>query len=132
MLTLFFGNPLAIISTVFLLAVLGIIIYTAAKHKKIKKWGRRTFALAVTGLILCCLVATRDGLVDTMQGGTGLFSLTSVQIGLASIGGLVIAYSAFSSIFVRNQKYRKVMFFVLSFAILFKAALIEASRIVMS
>jgi len=75
MLTLFFGNPLAIVSTAFLLAVLGIIIYTAVKHKKIEKWGRRTFILAVVGLILCCLVATRDGLVDTMQGGTGLFSV---------------------------------------------------------
>ena len=132
MTTLFLGNPLAIVSTVFLLVVLGIIAYTAAKHRKIEKWGRRTFALAVVGWLLCCLVATRDGLVDTMQGGTGLFSLTSVQISLASIGGLVIAYSAFSSIFVRNQKYRKVMFFVLSGAILFKAALIEVSRIWMS
>ena len=132
MLTLFFGDSLAIVSTVFLLAVLGIIAYTAAKHRKIEKWGRRTFVLAVVGLILCCLVATRDGLVDTMQGGTGLFSLMSVQISLASVGGLVIAYSALSSIFIRNQKYRKVMFFVLSGAILFKAVLIEASRIVMS
>jgi len=58
--------------------------------------------------------------------------LTSVQISLASIGGLVIAYSALSSIFIRNQKYRKVMFFVLSGAILFKAVLIEVSRIWMS
>ena len=132
MLTLFFGNPLAIVSTVFLLAVLGIIVCTAAKHRKIEKWGRRTFALAVVGWLLCCLVAVRDGLVDTMQGGTGLFALTSVQISLASIGGFVIACSALSSIFVRNQKYRKVMFFVLSGAILFKAVLIEVSRIAMS
>ena len=74
MFNLFLGNLLSIISTVFLLAILIIIVYTAVKHKKIEKWGRRTFALAIIGLALCCLVVLRDGYVDTLQGGIGLFS----------------------------------------------------------
>ena len=132
MFSLFFGNPLSIASTAFLLVVLAMIIYTGVRHKKIEKWGRRTLALAFIGLILCCLVAMRDGYVDALQGGTGLFSLASVQISLAYIGGIAIAFSSLSSIFIRNQKYRKVMFFVLSGAIIFKAVIIEVSRIVMS
>ena len=132
MLNLFFGDLRSVLSTVLLLAITVYITVIAVRRNKIEKWGRWTLILAVVGLILCCLVAMRDGLVDTMQGGTGLFSLTSVQISLASVGGFVIAYSALSSIFIRNQKYRKVMFFVLSGAILCKAVLIEVSRIVMS
>jgi len=132
MFTLFFGDLLSTFSTVVLLAVLAYIVITTVRRKGIERWGRRTLILALVGLVLCCLVVMRDDYVAALQGGTGFFPLDSIQIYLAYIGGAVIALSSLSSIFVRNQKYRKVMFFVLSASIIFKAVLIELSRILMA
>lgn len=131
MFTLFFGNLWSTLSTVLLIAVLIYIILTAAKHRKIKAWGRKTLILAITGLLLCIFVVLRDDYAEALQGGTGLFSLESLQINLAYLGGAVIGFSTLSSVFIRNQKYRKIMFFILSGALIFKVGLIEISRIVM-
>lgn len=131
MFILFFGDLWSILSTVLLFAVLFYILLIATKHMKIEKWGRKTLILAITGLLLCIFVVLRDDYVVAVQGGTGLFSLESLQINLAYLGGAVIGFSTLSSIFIRNQKYRKIMFFVLSGAIIFKAGLIEISRIMM-
>lgn len=106
-------------------------IMTSTKHREIKKWGQKTLILAITGLLLCIFVVLRDGYATALQGGIGVFSLESLQINLAYLGGVVIGFSTFSSIFIHNQKYRKIMFFVLSGAIIFKIGLIEISRIVM-
>lgn len=132
MVTLFFGDLWSTLSTVLLLAVLVYIAFTIAKQKKLENWGQRTLILALAGLTLCCFVVMRDDYVEALQGGTGFFSLESIQICLAYIGGAVNGFAALSSIFVRNQKYRKVMFLVLSGSIIFKAILIEASRIIMA
>ena len=131
MLTLFFEDATTTISTVLLVAVLAFIAYHLLKQKEIERWGRRSLILVISGLILCSFVCMRDGYVDSLQGGTGLFSLDSAQIFLAYAAAAVIAVSAISSIFVRNQKYRKVMFFILSVSIIFKVVLIEVSRVLM-
>lgn len=131
MFTLFLGDLWSILSTVLLLAVLIYIILASIKHREIKKWGRKTLILAITGLLLCIFVVLRDDYAEALQGGTGLFSLESLQINLAYLGGAVTGFSILSSIFIRNQKYRKIMFFVLSGAIIFKIGLIEISRIMM-
>ena len=96
-----------------------------------KRGGQRILILAITGLLLCVFVVMRDDYVAGLQSGTGLFSLESFQINFAYLGGAVIGFSTLSSIFIRNPKYRKLMFFVLSGAIIFKIGLIEISRIVM-
>lgn len=132
MFSLFFGDLCTTLSTVSLLAVLAFIIFTFVKRNGIERWGRRTFILAVAGLVVCCFVSTRDGYVDALQGGTGFFTLDSPQIFLASVAGAVNGFATLSSIFVRNQKYRKAMFFILSGSIVFKACLIEISRIVLA
>lgn len=130
--TLFFGDLWRALSTVALLAVLTYIVFTAVKQKEIQKWELRTLILTLAGLALCSFVVIRDDYVEALQGGTGSFSLESMQINLAYIGGAVNGFAALSSILVRNQKYRKIMFFVLSGSIIFKAILIEASRIIMA
>lgn len=132
---LYFGNFVTTVSTIIVCMVWTFIIYSAIHHKKIKNWGRMTAILALSGLVLCCFVATRDGYDKSVQASTdssiqaGIFTVTSIQSLLACIGGCVIAFSAISSIFVKNQKYRKIMFFCLSLAIIFKTILIEVSRI---
>jgi hypothetical protein len=131
MYNLFFGDVSSVLSLVFLLAVAAYIVITITRYKKIEKWGRRVLVLAITGLALCCFVATRDDYVASLQGGTGVFALDSIQVYLAYAGGAVNGFATLSSIFVRNQKYRRLMFFILSGSIIFKAVLIEASRMLM-
>lgn len=131
MVTLFFGDLWSILSTVLLLAVLSYIAFTSNKHKKCEKWERKILVLAITGLLLCIFVVIRDDYAVALQGGTGVFSLESLQIKLSYLGGAAIGFSILSSIFIHNQKYRKIMFFVLSGAIILKAALIEGTRIMM-
>jgi hypothetical protein len=84
--------------------------------------------------VVCCFVAIRDGYHLSVQASfdaaitAGLFTLDSIQSNLCCIGGAIIALSSISSIFVKNQKYRKAMFFILSTVILLKALIIEISR----
>jgi len=131
---LYFGNAPSIIST---LLIIGIFIYvgiTIAKQKEIKSWGKRIAILALWGLLVCIFVATRDGYDLSVQASMstgvlpGLFPLNSIQSSLCCIGGAIIAFCSFSSIFVRKQGYRKVMFFILSATILLKTLVIELSR----
>ena len=129
MFTLFFGDLWSALSTVFLFAVLAYIVFIAVKRKGIELWGRKTLILALAGLVLCCFAVMRDDYVESLQGGTGLFPLDSIQMTLAYIGGAVNGFAVLSSLLVRNQKYRKAMFFILSGSIVFKAVVVEASRI---
>jgi hypothetical protein len=132
---LYFGNLTSILSTLFLLAMLVFIGYTFEKHKSINKWGRKIAILALLGLVVCCLVAVRDGYYLSVQASfdnkaaAGLFTLDSIQSTVCCIGGAIIAFSSLITIFVRNQKYRKVMFCVLSATIIIKMLIIEISRI---
>lgn len=128
---LFFGDLWSMLSTIFLLGILIYMIYTALRHKHTEVWGKKILILAGSGLILCIFAVMRDDYVAAMQGRPGLFSLESLQINFAYIGSAVIGFSVISSLIIKNQKYRKLMFFVLAAAILFKIGLIEISRMMM-
>lgn len=131
---LYFGNFTTTMSTLLVLAALAYIVFTTIKHNEVVYWGRRIAILAVLGLVVCCFVAARDGYHLSVQASldatisAGLFTLNSIQSTLCSLGGAIIATSSISSIFVKNQKYRKAVFFILSTVILLKALLIEISR----
>lgn len=131
---LYFGNIVSIISTIMVCLAIGYIIYTAIHHKRIEHWGRRVGLFALYGLVLCCFVATRDEYYLSVKASidhttqAGLFSVESIQSTLCCIAGGVIAFASLSSIFIRNQKYRKIMFFILSSVMIFKTVLIELSR----
>lgn len=133
---LYFGDFVTIVSTVLVLAVWAFISLNVIKHKGVEYWGRKVAVLALLGLLTCCFVATRDGFHLSVQSSfdetvpSGLFTINSIQSTLCSIGGAIIAFSSISSIFVKNQKYRKTMFFVLSSAIILKTLVIEISRLV--
>lgn len=133
---LLIGDFTTTVSTILVATAWVFIIYTAIKQKEITRWGRRIGALMLLGWIICCFVATRDGYHLSVQASfddsvnPGLFTIDSIQSNLCCIGGAVIAFSGLSSIFVKNQKYRKVMFFVMSSAIIVKTLVIEISRMV--
>lgn len=134
---LYFGNIYSIVSTILIISALVYIGMTVSKRNEIKSWGKRTAILTLLGFLSCIFAAIRDGYVLSVAAGMnsgiapGLFTADSIQSQLASLGGAVIAFSAISSIFVKKQGYRKVMFFVLSSAIIFKTLLIEISRIML-
>ncbi|PHV69942.1 hypothetical protein CS063_13240 [Sporanaerobium hydrogeniformans] len=134
---LYFGNVASIFSTILIAITLSYIVLTTANRTKIIYWGRRIGTLAGLGLLVCCFVATRDGYDLSVQASfndnivAGLFTLNSIQSKICCIGGGVIALSSFSSIFIKNQKYREVIFYILATAIIVKTFIIEISRWVM-
>ena len=131
---IYFGDFVTTVSTLMVCAVVFYIIYTAVKQKQIEHWGRRIALLALFGLLTCCFVATRDDYYLSVQASfdsavtAGLFKIDSLQSTLCCIGGAIIAFSSLTSIFIKSQKYRKAMFFVLSAAIILKIIIIEISR----
>lgn len=132
--SLYFGGIIETVSTFLVVATVVYIVFTVARHKNVEYWGRKITVLAVVGLVLCCFVATRDGYHLSVQASfddtveAGVFAINSIQSYLCSIGGAVISLSVISSIVVRKQKYRKVMFFVLSMTVVLKIFVIEISR----
>lgn len=134
---LYFGD---VISTTSTLLVIGAFIYIGmivSIHKKINNWGRKIAILVTWGLVICCFVAIRDGYHLSVQASmdknvtAGLFTLKSIQSTLCSIGGGIIAFCSLSSIFIRKQNYRKIMFMILLATILLKTLIIEISRLLM-
>lgn len=132
--SLYFGDFTSAVSVFLVLVALAYIVLTMAKHSAVEYWRRRIAVLTVLGLVVCCFVAARDGYQLSVQSSfdetvsAELFTLNSIQSVLCCIGGGVIAFSSISSIFVKNKKYHKAMFFILSFAFIFKTLVIEISR----
>ncbi len=136
MLDLYFGSISAIISTVLVISILGYIGFVFYKKEKIRGFGKHIAVILFWGLLVCIFVATRDDYVLSVAnafnaGKIGTFSLSSIQSNLCCLAGGVIAISAISSIFVKNQKYRKTVFFVISGAVIFKTLVIEISRLLL-
>ena len=125
-----------ILSTILLVLYLGFIVYTFYSREKIMYWGRRTLLLALFGLFICCIVATRDNYHLSVQASfdatikMGLFAIDSMQSTICSICGGIIVISSFGCFFVKNQKYRKAVFFTVALVSIVKILVIEVSRMV--
>ena len=134
-LNLLFGNILAVISTILVLGVIIFSIITMIKQKEINHWGRRVALLSGLGLLACIFVAIRDNYHLSVMSMTnpnivpGVFAAESIQSTLCSLGGAIIAFCTFSSIFIRRKGYLKTMFFILSATIILKTLVIEISRV---
>lgn len=134
-LDLYFGSTLSAVN-ILLFAVISIFIALQYHGRgRTSGWGSRLLILVSAGLLLCMIAAIRDGYflsVTAASGGEGgLFSVDSFQSTLASAGGGLIAIAAGASIFIRNDRYRMNVFFMVSGIFVFKLLLIEASRIMM-
>lgn len=130
----YFGNSVTTMSTVLVLSIWVFIIFNIFKHKRVKYWGRKVTVLFTLGLLIFCFVATRDEFHLSIQSlfdetiSSGLFTINSLQTILCFIGGGIIVFTSILCFFVKNQKYRKTMFFVLSCVIMLKTIIIEVSR----
>lgn len=129
------GFVTSIAAVVMAIGVFAYIGFTLSRREEIQSWGKRILVLAVFGLLLCILVAYRDGYHLSVQAAVdgsvlpGRFTLDSIQSTVCSIGGALIAFSAISAIFVKKQEYRRNMFLLLSGTILLKTLVIELSRV---
>ena len=59
---LYFGNAVTTATTLMILALLGFIGWSLFNRVNIPCWGRRSAAVLIFGLVVCCFAAARDGL----------------------------------------------------------------------
>nr|WP_122013004.1 hypothetical protein [Maliibacterium massiliense] len=137
MFTRFFGSCYATLTTLLsagLLAYAGFMFYN--RHT-VTHWGRHIALLALAGLVVCCFAAMRDNYHHSVEvliqgGGTpGLFPVASMPSLLCSAGGALIALAALSSIFIPNQAYRRVVFFIIACVFAGKIAVVEIARLLL-
>ncbi|MFR3684692.1 MAG: hypothetical protein ACLTXM_06585 [Enterococcus sp.] len=89
------------------------------------------------GLSICILSATRDELHLTVQHAIdgsvdpGLFSLGSFQTIVGASLGIVSVISAILCLFLKKQRTRQLIFFIIAGSMLLKILTIELSRIVL-
>ena len=132
----YFGNAVTTVTTVMILVLLGFVGFSFVNRSSIQYWGRRSLLLLVSGLVICCFAATRDGLDKTIQCAIdgscapGLFPLVSVPIVIGCIGALVIIVAAIAAPIAKTQRMREVWFFLMSGGVVLKIATMEIARII--
>ena len=132
----YFGNAVTTVTTVMILVLLGFVGFSFVNRSSIQYWGRRSLLLLVSGLVICCFAATRDGLDKTIQCAIdgscapGLFPLVSVPIDIGCIGALVIIIAAIATPIAKTQRMREVWFFLMSGGVVLKIATMEIARII--
>lgn len=132
---LYYKDAVSILSTLSILLFLVFFLYMILHHNEIQHWGRYVIGLAIAGLYICCIVATRDQYHVSVQGSIeqtgvqGLFAVDSKTAYLAYAGAFVIVASLLLACFLHTQSYWKLAFFLLSSAMLFKIVVVEVSRI---
>lgn len=137
MIKFFFNDGITSVSTILLLCLIVFIVYNIYQQDKITHWGRNICILVFFGLCLCFLVAVRDNYIGSVKNSmddvseVGLFTIESIQSSLTSIGGAIILISSILSLFLKKNKQRKNIFFVISTIFVLKLLLIEISRILL-
>ena len=134
---LYFGNAITTVTTLMLFALLGFISWSVVNRFSIQYWGRRSAVLLVSGLVVCCFAAARDGLDKTIQNAidgscaSGLFPLISVPTIVGCVGALLIIVAAIATPIAKTQKMREVWFYVMSSGAVLKIVTMEIARIIL-
>ena len=124
---LYFGSVVSVLTTVFVLALMALLVLSVTQRGQIQKWGRRILVFVLVGTAISGLSATRDAYM--MSGA--VFSVSSLQSTVCSIAGGLIFLTGIVSLFVRKQAFRRVGFFLISGFFLVQVLTVEASRIVL-
>lgn len=131
---LYFGNTVTTLTTLMILALLGFIGYSIFERANIRFWGRRSAAVLIFGLAVCCFAAARDGLDKTIQCAIdgscapGVFSLVSVPTVVGCIGALLIVIAAIATPIAKTQHARQIWFYVMSAGAAAKILTMEIAR----
>ena len=134
---LYFGNAITTATTLMILALLGFISGSLFNRVNISCWGRRSAAVLIFGLVVCCFAATRDGLDKTIQHAIdgscapGLFPLVSVPTIVGCVGALLIIVAAIATPIAKTQKMREAWFYVMSSGTVLKIVTMEIARIIL-
>ena len=134
---LYFGNAITTATTLMLFALLGFISWSVVKRFSFQYWGRRSVVLLVSGLVVCCFAAARDGLDKTIQNAidgscaSGLFPLISVPTIVGCVGALLIIIAAIATPIAKTQKMREAWFYVMSSGVVLKIVTMEIARIIL-
>ena len=133
---LYFGNAITTATTLMLFTLLGFISWSVLNRTRIQYWGRRSIVLLVSGLVVCCFAAARDGLDKTIQHAIdgscapGLFPLVSVPTIVGCIGALLIIIAAIATPIAKTQKMRETWFYVMASGAVLKIVTMEVARII--
>ncbi len=134
---LYFRNTVTTVTTLMLIALLGFIGYSVFERASIMYWGRRSAALLVFGLAVCCFAAARDGLDKTVQHAIdgscapGIFPLVSVPTVIGCIGALLIVVAAIATPIAKSQSARQIWFYIMSGGAVIKILTMETARILL-
>lgn len=137
MLKLYFGNTITTATTLMILALLGFIGNSAMNRAAITYWGRRSAALLVFGLVVCCFAAARDNLDKTIQHAIdgscapGLFPLISIPTIVGCIGALLIVIAAIATPIAKSQHARQIWFYLMSGGVVLKIVTMELARLIL-
>lgn len=131
---LYFENTVTTVTTLMILALLGFIGYSIFERANIRFWGRRSAAVLIFGLAVCCFAAARDGLDKTIQCtidgscAPGIFPLVSVPTVVGCVGALLILVAAIATPIAKTQHARQIWFYVMSGGAAAKILTMEIAR----
>lgn len=131
---LYFENTVTTVTTLMILALLGFIGYSIFERANIRFWGRRSAAVLIFGLAVCCFAAARDGLDKTIQCtidgscAPGIFPLVSVPTVIGCVGALLILVAAIATPIAKTQHARQIWFSVMSGGAAAKILTMEIAR----
>lgn len=132
---LYFGNALTILTTILTVGLIVYLVSTVLRHESIQLWGRQTLLTFFWGLLICCLAATRDGYVGSVQyliDGTmqpGVIGVYSVPGIIAMACGGLIFLAGLLTLFIHRQNIREVLYYVMSGSVIVKILTVEITRI---
>ena len=133
---LYFGNAITTVTTLMLFALLGFIGWSVVNRSGVQYWGRRSAAVLIFGLVICCFAAARDGLDKTIQNAIdgscalGLFPLVSIPTIVGCVGALLIIVAAIATPIAKTQRMREAWFYVMSSGAVLKIVTMEIARII--
>lgn len=133
MFKLYFGNPTAIISTIFLVGNIGYMLWGYLNRASIQKWGWVILFLILLNGVLWYFANVRDhysnSIVYAVDGSVevGLFSVGSIQSIVYWLASCLIWIGGIIAIF--KPQYRKQIFCIISLVALVQIIFIEGSRI---
>ena len=133
---LYFGNAVTTATTLMILALLGFIGWSIFNRVNISCWGRRSAAVLIFGLAVCCFAAARDGLDKTIQNAIdgscapGLFPLVSVPTVAGCIGAALIIIAAVATPIAKTQRAREIWFYIMSGGAMAKIVTMELARMI--
>lgn len=125
MLALFFANPISVVTTAVLVAILAFAITAYFKRASVQKWGRLLLVLILIGTAASATSAVRD----SYAAEGALFAMDAAQSLVCMALGILIYLTGFVCLFWRRQNVRRAGFFLAAGMMAAQIAVVEGSRI---